>query len=90
MCTGSTVPASTRALLDAGVDDSQFVRNVAARVDERSRDIDPTQWGSDAEFSLGSRLVEFQSQSQRPVHKEGSRFSGWWFCDAPQQVRSVE
>ena len=39
-CTGSTVPASTGALLDAGVDESQFVRDVAARVDERSRDID--------------------------------------------------
>ena len=41
MCMGSTVPASTGALLDAGVKESQFVRNVAPRVDERSRDIDP-------------------------------------------------
>ena len=62
--TGSTVPASTGALLHAGVEESQFVRDVAARVEERSRDIDPSQWESDAEFSLGSRPVEFQSQSQ--------------------------
>ena len=60
MCTDSTLLASTGAVLDAGVDESQFVRNVAARVDERSRDIDPTQW----ESNVGSRPVEFQSQSQ--------------------------
>ena len=47
----STVPASTGALLDAGVEESQFVRNVAPRVDERSRDIDPAQWESSADFS---------------------------------------
>ena len=44
VCMGSTVPASTGALLDAGVEESQFVRNVAPRVDEGSRDIDPTQF----------------------------------------------
>ena len=38
------MPASTGALLDVGVEESQFVRNVAPRVDERSRDIDPTQF----------------------------------------------
>ena len=36
VCTGSTVPASTGALLDAGVEESQFGRNVAPKVDERS------------------------------------------------------
>ena len=55
------------SLLDVGVDESQFVRNVAARVDERSRDIDPTQWESDAEFSLGSRPVETLSSHQPDI-----------------------
>ena len=44
VCMGSTKPASTGALLDVGVEESQFVRTVAPRVDERSRDIDPTQF----------------------------------------------
>ena len=55
------------SLLDVGVDESQFVRNVAARVDERSRDIDPTQWESVAEFSLGSRPVETLSSHQPDI-----------------------
>ena len=65
--TGSTVPASTGALVNAGIDDSQFIRNVVARVDERSRHVEPTQWESGAEFSLGSRPIEFQSQSQSDI-----------------------
>ena len=38
-CTRSSVPGSTGAFLDAGVE-SQFSRNVAPRVHERSRDIE--------------------------------------------------
>ena len=38
------------ALLDAGVE-SQFFRNVAPRVDARSRDINPTQWDNSADFA---------------------------------------
>ena len=53
--------------MNAGIDDSQFIRNVVARVDERSRHIEPTQWDSGAEFSLGTRPMEFQSQSQPDI-----------------------
>ena len=64
---GSTVSTRTGGLLQAGVkEESQFVRNVAPRVDER-RNIDPTQWESGAQFSVGSRPVEFQSQCQPDI-----------------------
>ena len=54
-CTGSTVPASTGALLDAGVEERQFVRNVAPRVDERSgADLSP---GNHFSFTANASLT---------------------------------
>ena len=63
--TRSTVPASTGALRDVGVHESQFVRNVASRVDEGRPDIAPTQWESGAEFSMGIRPQPHPAEAER-------------------------
>ena len=53
----STVAASSRAL-------RLFSRNVVPRIRGHSEEVRPTQWDTNAEFSLGSRPSEFISQSE--------------------------